>query len=46
MKLKNFLILYQFFYFSGCQTIKEKSDEVAEKENKKLDNLLENKLMN
>ena len=36
MKLKNFLILVSIFLiFSGCQTIKEKSDAVAEKENKK-----------
>ena len=36
MKLKNFLIIISiFFIFSGCQTIKEKSDAVAEKENKK-----------
>ena len=35
MKLKNFLIIISiFFIFSGCQTIKEKSDAVAEKENK------------
>ena len=36
MKLKNFLIFVSIFLiFSGCQTIKEKSDAVAEKENKK-----------
>ena len=36
MKLKNFLIIISIFLiFSGCQTIKEKSDAVAEKENKK-----------
>ena len=36
MKLKNFLIITSIFLiFSGCQTIKEKSDAVAEKENKK-----------
>ena len=35
MKLKNFLIIISIFLiFSGCQTIKEKSDAVAEKENK------------
>ena len=34
MKLKNFLIIISIFLiFSGCQTIKEKSDAVAEKEN-------------
>ena len=36
MKFKNFLIITSIFLiFSGCQTIKEKSDAVAEKENKK-----------
>ena len=36
MKFKNFLIIISIFLiFSGCQTIKEKSDAVAEKENKK-----------
>ena len=36
VKLKNFLIIISIFLiFSGCQTIKEKSDAVAEKENKK-----------
>ena len=36
MKLKNYLIITSIFLiFSGCQTIKEKSDAVAEKENKK-----------
>ena len=34
MNLKNLLvILLIFFIFSGCQTIKEKSDSIAEKEN-------------
>ena len=34
MNLKNFLIiLLILFIFSGCQTIKEKSDSIAEKEN-------------
>ena len=34
MNLKNlFIILSIFFIFSGCQTIKEKSDSIAEKEN-------------
>ena len=34
MILKNFLIFFMFlFSFSGCQTIKEKSDAIAEKEN-------------
>ena len=37
MNLKNFVsILLFFFIFSGCQTIKEKSDSIVEKENKKL----------
>ena len=35
MNLKNFVsILFVFFIFTGCQTIKEKSDSIAEKENK------------
>ena len=35
MKFKNLLIVLSFFFiFSGCQTIKEKSDSIAEKENK------------
>jgi len=35
MKFKNFLIIFSIFlFFSGCQTIKEKSDSIAEKENK------------
>ena len=35
MNLKNFLIILSIFIiFSGCQTIKEKSDSIAEKENK------------
>ena len=39
MFLKNLLILFIFFFiFSGCQTIKEKSDAVAEKENQKYGN--------
>ena len=34
MNLKNLLIILSiFFIFSGCQTIKEKSDSIAEKEN-------------
>ena len=34
MKLKNFsVILLIILLFSGCQTIKKKSDEVVEKEN-------------
>ena len=35
MNFKNLLIILSiFFIFSGCQTIKEKSDSIAEKENK------------
>tara|TARA_B100000965_G_scaffold356718_1_gene334874 strand:- start:59 stop:361 length:303 start_codon:yes stop_codon:yes gene_type:complete len=41
VKLKNFLIIISIFLiFSGCQTIKEKSDAVAEKENKKYGQLV------
>ena len=37
MNLKNFVsILFVFFIFTGCQTIKEKTDEIAKKENEKL----------
>ena len=37
MKFKNiFIIISIFFIFSGCQTIKEKSDAIVEKENQKL----------
>ena len=36
MKLKNILLILSIFIiFSGCETIKEKSDSIAEKENKK-----------
>ena len=36
MKIKNLIILLTIIFFvSGCQTIKKKSDEVAEKENEK-----------
>tara|TARA_B100000886_G_C20336694_1_gene454818 strand:- start:297 stop:599 length:303 start_codon:yes stop_codon:yes gene_type:complete len=36
MKLKLIsLIILSLFFLTGCQTIKNKSDEVAEKENKK-----------
>tara|TARA_E500000331_G_scaffold70347_1_gene65115 strand:- start:439 stop:741 length:303 start_codon:yes stop_codon:yes gene_type:complete len=36
MRIKNlFFFILIFFIFSGCQTIKEKSDAVAEKENQK-----------
>ena len=41
MNFKNFLIILSiFFIFSGCQTIKEKSDAIAEKENKKYGKLV------
>ena len=41
MFLKNLLILFIFFFiFSGCQTIKEKSDSIAEKENRKYGKLV------
>ena len=41
MNFKNFLsILLLFFIFSGCQTIKEKSDSIAEKENKEYGKLV------
>ena len=35
MHFKNFfIVLLVFFIFSGCQTIKDKTDSIAEKENK------------
>ncbi len=41
MNLKNFIsILFVFFIFTGCQTIKEKSDSIAEKENKEYGKLV------
>ena len=41
MSLKNFLIVpLIFFIFSGCQTIKNKSDFISEKENKKYGKLV------
>ena len=41
MNFKNFVsILLLFFIFSGCQTIKEKSDSIAEKENKEYGKLV------
>tara|TARA_B100000035_G_scaffold200943_1_gene171911 strand:+ start:348 stop:650 length:303 start_codon:yes stop_codon:yes gene_type:complete len=41
MKFKNLLIVLSFFFiFSGCQTIKEKSDSIAEKENAKYGKLV------
>ena len=41
MNFKSLLIILSiFFLFSGCQTIKEKSDAIAEKENKKYGKLV------
>ena len=41
MNLKKFLIVLSiFFIFSGCQTIKDKSDSIAEKENKEYGQLV------
>ena len=41
MNLKNLLVILSiFFIFSGCQTIKEKSDSIAEKENRKYGKLV------
>tara|TARA_X000000368_G_C22727140_1_gene577851 strand:+ start:179 stop:481 length:303 start_codon:yes stop_codon:yes gene_type:complete len=41
MNFKNLLIILSiFFIFSGCQTIKEKSNAIAEKENKKYGKLV------
>ena len=41
MNLKDFLIILPIlFIFSGCQTIKEKSDSIAEKENTKYGKLV------
>jgi len=41
MFLKNFFIIFFILiFFSGCQTIKEKSDEIVEKENQKYGKLV------
>ena len=41
MNFKNLLIVFSiFFILSGCQTIKEKSNSIAEKENKKYGKLV------
>ena len=41
MYLKNFFtIIFILIFFSGCQTIKEKSDAVVDKENKKYGKLV------
>ena len=45
MNLKNLLIILSiFFIFSGCQTIKNKSDSIVEKENKKYGQLVGKKM--
>ena len=45
MNLRNlFIVLSIFFIFSGCQTIKEKSDSIADKENKKYGKLVGKKI--
>ncbi len=41
MKLRILILsLFALIFFSGCQTIKNKSDEVAEKENKRFGQLV------
>tara|TARA_B100000963_G_scaffold176047_1_gene153075 strand:- start:4218 stop:4520 length:303 start_codon:yes stop_codon:yes gene_type:complete len=41
MNLKNLIIIFAiFFIFSSCQTIKEKSNLIAEQENKKYGKLV------
>ena len=45
MRLKIFvIILSAFFLLSGCQTIKQKSDEIAEKENQRFGKLIGNEV--
>ena len=45
MRFKTFVIILSFFFlFSGCQTIKQKSDEIAEKENQKFGKLIGNEI--
>ena len=45
MSFKNFLIIFSiFFIFTGCQTIKEKSDSIADKENKEYGKLIGKKI--
>ena len=47
MFFKNFLIFFVFiFIFSGCQTIKEKSDAIAEKENREYGKLVGKEMNN
>jgi len=46
MRFKTFVIILSFFFlFSGCQTIKQKSDEIAEKENQKFGKLIGNEII-
>ncbi len=35
-KIYLILVFASFFFFSGCQTVKEKTDAIVEKENEKL----------
>ena len=45
MRFKTFVIILSFFFlFSGCQTIKKKSDEIAEKENQRFGKLIGNEV--
>jgi outer membrane lipoprotein-sorting protein len=45
MNFKKFLIILAiFFVFSGCQTIKEKTDSIAKKENEKYGKLVGKKI--
>ena len=45
MRFKIFVIILSFFFlFSGCQTIKQKSDEIVEKENQKFGKLIGNEI--
>ena len=47
MNLKNFLIIMSIVvFFSGCQTIKDKSDAVVDKENKRYGQLVGKELNN
>ena len=41
MRFKKFVIIIStLLFFSGCQTIKQKSDEIAEKENQRFGKLV------
>ena len=45
MRFKTFvIILSAFFLLFGCQTIKQKSDEIAEKENQRFGKLIGNEV--